>query len=547
MMRLSIVLAATFAGCTCGPGVNTNGDGGVCIANGMSCSSATPCCGGQCTSGSCGASTFCQGAGKTCATNTDCCLGECSQGTCADSACRDTGAACAADSECCSQTCTQGTCALLTGGTCKVLGQACGSAGECCSSNCVGGFCARAFSCQANGDVCTSDDECCGHSCSTDAGAGRCVFVTGGGGGGCIQEGNPCSGGSNCCSRICFDPGSGATVCLPASGCRLTGSWCTDAQACCGGGTNPNGSVQCTDGRCDNGQACNPAGNICGAPVLRDGGKINASPGLLRRHERRLQARQLRHPPMLWRQLGDLPDRLHGAGALLHRRRSAVSVQRPVLRWPALRSGNRRRPRLPGADLYAHRRLVHPEHGLLRGHLVQSGHLRAAAGRRRRRRRWRWNVQTERGELHRVEPVLLTHVHQRRVRSADRVPAAGPDVYREPRLLRRARVRRSGRVHQRHVPERELPRCGSGVHRGRRLLRRAGLRRRDGKCVWRDRCVQLHPADQLSDVARATVIRAATVTARATSPVPRSPTQPSCRRGTTCRGSRCRSARSLRA
>jgi hypothetical protein len=64
---------------------------------------------------------------------------------------------------------------------------------------------------------------------------------------------------------------------LPAGGCRLTGTWCNGAQECCGGGTNPNGSVQCIGGRCDNGQACNPVGNICGAPVLPDGGKINAS------------------------------------------------------------------------------------------------------------------------------------------------------------------------------------------------------------------------------------------------------------------------------
>ena len=40
---------------------------------------------------------------------------------------------------------------------------------------------------------------------------------------------------------------------------------------------NPNGSVLCTGGRCDNGQSCNGVGNICGAPVLRDGGSINAS------------------------------------------------------------------------------------------------------------------------------------------------------------------------------------------------------------------------------------------------------------------------------
>jgi hypothetical protein len=76
------------------------------------------------------------------------------------------------------------------------------------------------------------------------------------------------------------DLGSGATVCQPASGCRLTGDFCLEVNQCCGGGVNPNGSVQCAgtvSTRCDNGQACNPVGNICGAPVLPDGGSINAS------------------------------------------------------------------------------------------------------------------------------------------------------------------------------------------------------------------------------------------------------------------------------
>ena len=109
--------------------------------------------------------------------------------------------------------------------------------------------------------------------------------MSGSGGGGCDQAGEPCtSGGSTCCSRICIDPGSGATVCQSAEGCRLTGTWCTDDQSCCGGGTNPNGSVTCrgadagsmTTGRCDHGNACNPVGNICGAHVLPDGGAINA-------------------------------------------------------------------------------------------------------------------------------------------------------------------------------------------------------------------------------------------------------------------------------
>ena len=165
-------------------------------------------------------------------------------------------------------------------------GQSCGSGSECCSTNCQSGFCAKAYYCQPVGDVCRSNDECCGQSCSAngDGGVGRCAQPSvGGGTTGCDQAGEPCSGGSNCCSRMCIDPGSGTTVCEAAEGCRLTGTWCTDDQACCGGGSNPNGSVHCEGadagvvGLCDNGTSCNPTGNICGAPVLPDGGHINAS------------------------------------------------------------------------------------------------------------------------------------------------------------------------------------------------------------------------------------------------------------------------------
>ena len=42
---------------------------------------------------------------------------------------------------------------------------------------------------------------------------------------------------------------------------------------------NPNGTVECADGRCDNGQSCNGVGNLCKEAPLPDGGmvQINAS------------------------------------------------------------------------------------------------------------------------------------------------------------------------------------------------------------------------------------------------------------------------------
>jgi len=256
----------------------TDGGGPSCVAEGAACVSGRPCCTGSCDGTVCSSTPFCKVNGDSCSNGTECCLNNCNNGTCSDKVCSDVGTPCSAPGDCCTGTCTAGQCASLPGGSCKVLGQACANGSDCCSTNCQGGACAKAYYCQATSDICRANDECCGHVCSAnnDGGVGRCIAVTGGGGGGCIQEGNPCSDGSNCCSRICFDPGSGATVCLPAEGCRLTGTWCPDTQSCCGGGTNPNGSVTCNDGRCDHGNACNPVGNICGANVLPDGGHINA-------------------------------------------------------------------------------------------------------------------------------------------------------------------------------------------------------------------------------------------------------------------------------
>jgi len=265
-------------------GSGNGSDGGsvlACVLPGASCVSGMPCCSGICDGTVCAVAEFCQANGQSCTTNTDCCLNSCVNGTCSDQICKDVGKSCGTGQECCTGTCTGGTCATLPGGSCNVIGQTCSTGSDCCSTNCQGGFCARAYSCQAVDDICRSDDECCGHACSAnDGGVGHCLEVTGGGGGNCTQAGEPCSNGSNCCSRFCTDPGSGVTVCQAAEGCRLTGTWCTDTASCCGGG-DPTSQVECNSGTCDNGNACAPSGNICGAPVvpLPDGGfgSINAN------------------------------------------------------------------------------------------------------------------------------------------------------------------------------------------------------------------------------------------------------------------------------
>ena len=286
----------TLSACNCGsshpPNTNDGGpddgggnyDGGPgsnCLTDGMSCSASSGgvCCSGVCTNAICSVPTFCSGPSASCAVNTDCCSNHCTNGSCSAQQCLDVGASCSSNADCCTANCTNGACATIPGQTCGIIGQACTSGANCCSTNCQGGVCVRAYSCQANGDICFRNTDCCGNVCSvTDGGPGVCLAISGGGGGGCNQDGNPCSGGTTCCSRVCVDPGSGATVCQPVDGCRLTGDFCLSTNACCGGGINPNGTVQCrTDivlgsGRCDNGNACNGVGNICGSPHLLDGG-----------------------------------------------------------------------------------------------------------------------------------------------------------------------------------------------------------------------------------------------------------------------------------
>jgi hypothetical protein len=259
------------------------GSGSFCVAAGAVCDRTQ---GAACCTGVCGAdnrcpepNNLCRSAGEACAAGGDCCSNSCLNGKCSSTLCQDVGGACSTPEQCCTKTCTNGTCAPLadtSNGACKVLGQSCTEAteGECCSKNCQNGVCARSYTCKAYGDLCTRDNECCGNDCTAaDGGVGRCNQIKGGGGSGCTQDGNPCSGGSGCCSRTCVDLGYGTTVCQPVGGCKLTGNYCTGDAICCGSGTVSN--VTCNEGRCGNGNNCQPTGNICGSGKMPDGGVIN--------------------------------------------------------------------------------------------------------------------------------------------------------------------------------------------------------------------------------------------------------------------------------
>ena len=293
LLASTLLVAAAVAACgTGGTGGNSNTQTNTgtsppnCVSPPTACDSLNaPCCSGVCNAGSCVA--ICKGPGESCGSGLECCTGICDgTGKCSVSTCKQTGASCGSGGDCCSTLCSSGTCQsvpVVGGATCKTIGESCASAGDCCSQNCfkasgaATGACARAYTCQANGDLCALDSDCCGNTCVKDAttGVGRCTDPSGG----CIQDGNPCAlTGGKCCTGLCRDMGSGAAVCVPATGCRVAGDWCTETADCCGGSTTAN--VQCAsnlDLRCDNGQACNPPGATCGAPVLPGGGHISAS------------------------------------------------------------------------------------------------------------------------------------------------------------------------------------------------------------------------------------------------------------------------------
>ena len=245
---------------SCCTGACTNGKCGdspnpSCFDKGATCSSDEQCCSLDCASGKCTSGAFCTAPGNSCDADGECCslncIGESSttHGTCDGNACVPAGSPAADASQCCSKILSGGVCQKLgsegTNYACSTLGESCGSGYECCSRNCQGGTCIPAYTCNAPGDICTRTEDCCSGMCSPGASAadpGRCLAPSGG----CTQDGVPCDGPSNCCTRRCVDLGSGTTVCQPAGGCRMTGDFCDSTDACCGGtneadpGTQPS-------------------------------------------------------------------------------------------------------------------------------------------------------------------------------------------------------------------------------------------------------------------------------------------------------------------
>ncbi len=284
-------------------GTGNGGTAGVspnCSPVGTTCAANSDCCTANCDPtlnacanpvGSCG------GPGSACTVATECCTLVCSGGQCGSNLCTSDAQACTSDAECCSGTCGgtdagSSTCTPLNS-SCKTAGNSCGANTDCCSKLCKNGNCAIQSSfCSQTGDLCGADAECCTGICNKASGStvGTCKQPDAPGTTGCLIAGEVCGAGANgdggtavtdagvpvcggeCCSRSCAPYGpTGVLVCQPPSGCHPTGEVCVTDSDCCGAPGVPggNGSVKCSKsageptGRCDNGQACRPAGAVC--------------------------------------------------------------------------------------------------------------------------------------------------------------------------------------------------------------------------------------------------------------------------------------------
>jgi hypothetical protein len=277
------------------------GDAGACRLVGATCAANGDCCTASCDLGAgicTNAIGECRAPGSSCAIPQDCCTFACSNGTCGAKLCTSDNQACSTSAECCGGNCGKGTAAVSgvcvpLNGSCRTAGNECSAHSDCCSRVCRNGICAGAVSfCSQNGDACASNFECCGGICTKAQGAiiGTCGQPSAPGATGCSVAGQLCGAGASsdggvtandaglpacggdCCSRACAPYRTGVLVCQPPSGCRPTGEVCRSDADCCGYGGQQGvtgvgncSKVNPTDpvGRCDNGNACRPAGAVC--------------------------------------------------------------------------------------------------------------------------------------------------------------------------------------------------------------------------------------------------------------------------------------------
>jgi hypothetical protein len=306
-------VTAGAAGTNAGGSATGGAGGGItCSLAGATCVNNADCCTQSCdqTMKICVPNGTCKIGGSACTIPQDCCTSVCNGGVCGMTQCISDNQACSTDAQCCGGVCGSGgdgggrTCVPLTG-ACRTTGNSCTAHSQCCSKLCNNGTCSEGSICTQTGDVCAADFQCCGGICNKAQGAtlGLCRQPSAPGTTGCAVAGEVCSTvtgdagvsdagipncGGDCCSRACAPYKGRVLICQPPSGCRPTGEVCrTDADCCGFGGVQGDtGTGNCskaapTDpvGRCDNGNACRPAGAICKLATMSCNAENNCCAG----------------------------------------------------------------------------------------------------------------------------------------------------------------------------------------------------------------------------------------------------------------------------
>lgn len=231
----------------------------------------------------CGTSGACRVVGEICGAAEDCCSFNCvvpegdTLGQCVTmpgfSECKSVGEPCEQDTTCCSFTCRDdGTgfqsCQYLSG--CRPMGELCRQDSDCCNYSVQPeGVCAKTVNedvgrCQNPGG-----DAPAGEVCATDGGgqSGSNTCMPGGSEGKencrpttvgtyrcfeevvvCLDQGQSCALGDQCCSGICAPDVDGNLVCDPVAECPETDPMC---KTCRGSGETCTGSTDCCSNFCD--------------------------------------------------------------------------------------------------------------------------------------------------------------------------------------------------------------------------------------------------------------------------------------------------------
>ena len=221
-------------------GVSRNGVSICCSAAGASCTTATECCSGSCSStngepgtckklplqSGCTADNQCEGS-ALCQSNGVPVSGG-GQGTCCNPA--TTGALdCNADGDCCS-----GRCRAVGADEfkcqCSQQSEGCTRDNDCCQGTCVQGTCQVVISiCQPFLATCQLGTDCCSGSCGVN---NRCR---------CIGTNAACTSNAGCCTGNCSNGVCGSCV-APLTDCF---GRCCPAGATCEG-VDSNGAAICT-------------------------------------------------------------------------------------------------------------------------------------------------------------------------------------------------------------------------------------------------------------------------------------------------------------